>query len=252
MRSGNNFLNLPITALIDLYIEPVVIFSGSVVLVVAIEALQLSLSETGLFMLVLLRMLPISKTLHQSYQSFAAAAGSRRILFDTYFWANSIAEQNTGTEKLKEPVSIHFKDVNFRYNENQLVLNKVNLSFQKGKISALIGPAGAGKSTIIELMLRIYESESGYIYFGNDKIESLDLISLRLNISLVTQDSYFIEGTIRENLTISNSELQDEQILNTIQKVFGQKFSDDFPEELDTQIGFCGFRLSGGQRPSID
>ena len=100
-------------------------------------------------------------------------------------------------------------------------------------------------------MLRIYESESGYIYFGNDKIESLDLISLRLNISLVTQDSYFIEGTIRENLTISNSELQDEQILNTIQKVFGQKFSDDFPEELDTQIGFCGFRLSGGQRQML-
>lgn len=238
-------------AKIDLSIEPFIIIAGSMVLVYSIDFLKLGLSETGVFMLVLLRIMPIAKTVLQAVQAFSAAEGSRKMLFQAYFDATQFREENLGTDKLSAPSDITFDDVSFQYTQDIAALRGISLKFHAGKITALIGRAGAGKSTLIDLILRIYEPTHGRILINEKPLGSYDITDLRDNISFVTQDSYFLDASIRENITISGLKLSDKKILNELDRVFGNQFEQSFPKKLDTAMGFSGANLSGGQKQMI-
>ena len=147
---------------------------------------------------------------------------------------------------------IKFNDVNFQYEKNENnVLNNVNLNIQGGKMTALVGHSGAGKSTILNLIPRFYNISSGSIKIDNHPIDQIRLSSLRSNISLVSQDVTLFDDTIKNNILYGNLEASESEISNAIKYSFCNDFISNLPDKENTIIGENGVRLSGGEKQRI-
>ena len=147
---------------------------------------------------------------------------------------------------------INFSDVSFQYeaNENQILQN-VDLNIQGGKMTALVGHSGAGKSTILNLIPRFYNITSGDIKIDNYSINKIKLSSLRANISLVSQDVTLFDDTIKNNIVYGNSTATDKEISDAIKYSFCDDFIINLPNKENTVIGENGVRLSGGEKQRI-
>ena len=152
-------------------------------------------------------------------------------------------------EELKE--SIKFENLNFEYVSNFPVLKDVNIEIMKGKTTAIVGSTGSGKSTLIKLILRFYEKNSGKIFFDNNEIESLVIDSLRSKIGLVSQDVFLFEGTVFENIAYGNIDASTEDVWNAARLSESDKFISELPNQENTIVGERGQKLSGGQRQRI-
>ncbi len=149
---------------------------------------------------------------------------------------------------------INFNNVNFKYdlnNENLNILNKINLDISGGKMTALVGHSGSGKSTILNLIPRFYNITSGDIKIDNQSINNLSINSLRKEISLVSQDTTLFDDTIRNNIAYAKLEATDEEIIEAAKKSFASEFIEKMPNGYDTLIGENGLRLSGGEKQRI-
>jgi len=149
---------------------------------------------------------------------------------------------------------INFDNVNFKYdlnNENSNILNKININISGGKMTALVGHSGSGKSTILNLIPRFYNTSSGDIKIDNQSINSLSIYSLRKEISLVSQDTTLFDDTIRNNIAYANLEATDEEIIEAAKKSFASEFIEKMPNRYDSLIGENGLRLSGGEKQRI-
>ena len=178
--------------------------------------------------------MPIAKTVLQAVQSFREGVEK---CCSSIFDAAQL-KKNLGTTNWYQ---WNNDDVSFQYTQGIAALRDVSLKFHAGKITALIGRAGAGKSTLIDLILRIYEPTHGRILINEKPLGSYDITDLRYNISFVTQDSYFLDASIRENIIISGLKLSDEKILNELDRVFGNQFEQNFPKKLDTADSWSQF-----------
>ncbi len=147
---------------------------------------------------------------------------------------------------------IEFKNCNFKYkNENNLVLKGINLKITGGKMTALVGHSGAGKSSILNLIPRFYDCDSGDILIDGQSIYETKLNDLRKNISIVTQDTTLFDDTIKNNILYANSEASDDEIRYAAEKSFAYNFIKDLPDKFETIIGENGLRLSGGEKQRI-
>ena len=147
---------------------------------------------------------------------------------------------------------IKFKDVLFSYKESDGdVLKKVNLEFEGGKMTSLVGHSGSGKSTILNLIPRFYDSKSGDISIDNQSIYNVTLESLRKNISLVSQETTLFDDTIKNNIKYANLDASDEEIFEAAKLSHCDEFIDNLPEKYETLIGEDGVRLSGGEKQRI-
>ena len=160
-----------------------------------------------------------------------------------------INDGNTFMEELKE--SIRFENLNFEYVSDFPVLKDVNIEIMKGKTTAIVGSTGSGKSTLIKLILRFYEKNSGKIFFDNNEIESLVIDSLRSKIGLVSQDVFLFEGTVFENIAYGNIDASIEDVWNAARLSESDKFISELPNQENTIVGERGQKLSGGQRQRI-
>ena len=160
-----------------------------------------------------------------------------------------INDGNTFLEELKE--SIKFENINFEYVSDFPVLKDVNIEIMKGKTTAIVGSTGSGKSTLIKLILRFYEKNSGKIIFDNNEIESLVIDSLRSKIGLVSQDVFLFEGTVFENIAYGNIDASTEDVWNAARLSESDKFISELPNQENTIVGERGQKLSGGQRQRI-
>ena len=160
-----------------------------------------------------------------------------------------ISDGYTPLEELKE--SIKFENLNFEYVSNFPVLKDVNIEIMKGKTTAIVGSTGSGKSTLIKLILRFYEKNSGKIFFDNNEIESLVIDSLRSKIGLVSQDVFLFEGTVFENIAYGNIDASTEDVWNAARLSESDKFISELPNQENTIVGERGQKLSGGQRQRI-
>ena len=147
--------------------------------------------------------------------------------------------------------SIVLEKVNFSYVENFPVLNKVSLEIEKGSTTAIVGSTGSGKSTLIKLLLRLYDVESGKIIFDEENIQDLNIHSLRKNIGLVSQDIFLFEGTVFENIAYGNLDATENEIWNAAKLSESDEFINLLPNKKDTIVGERGQKLSGGQRQRI-
>ena len=147
--------------------------------------------------------------------------------------------------------SIVLEKVNFSYVENFPVLNNISLEIEKGSTTAIVGSTGSGKSTLIKLLLRLYDVESGKIIFDDENIQDLNIHSLRKNIGLVSQDIFLFEGTVFENIAYGNLDATESEIWNAARLSESDEFINLLPNKKDTIVGERGQKLSGGQRQRI-
>jgi ABC-type multidrug transport system fused ATPase/permease subunit len=148
---------------------------------------------------------------------------------------------------------IAFRNVIFAYPTRQDidVLKDISFSIGAGQKIALVGYSGAGKSTIVQLLLRYYTSESGTITVDNKDIRQYDILQLRQNIGIVPQEVILFGGTIKENIAYGKPDAKDEEILQAARKANALDFIQSFPEGMQTLVGERGVKLSGGQRQRI-
>ena len=148
--------------------------------------------------------------------------------------------------------NINFKDVKFSYNEEEnKVLDQINLNFEGGKMTSLVGHSGSGKSTILNLIPRFYDCKSGDISIDNQSIYNVTLESLRKNISLVSQETTLFDDTIKNNIKYANLDASDEEIFEAAKLSHCDEFINNLPEKYETLIGEDGVRLSGGEKQRI-
>ncbi len=147
---------------------------------------------------------------------------------------------------------IKFKNIGFKYEATKdKAIQNVNLEVKGGTMSAFVGHSGAGKSTIINLIPRFYDPQSGSILIDDQNIKEVNLKSLRKNISLVSQDVILFDASIRENISYANPKANEEDIIKSCEFAAADEFISKLPEKYDTIIGENGIRLSGGQKQRI-
>lgn len=146
---------------------------------------------------------------------------------------------------------IKFENVNFEYLEDKPVLKNISFEVKKGETMALVGNSGGGKTTIINLLPRFYDIQSGAIKIDGIDIRDFKINSLRQNIAMVFQDNFLFSGTIRENILMGNPEASEEELKQAIEAAHLQEMIADFPKGVDSKLGERGTTLSGGQRQRI-
>ena len=161
-------------------------------------------------------------------------------------------KKNTKDLKINDG-TITFNDVEFNYTStaDKKVLKKINLNMPGKKITALVGLSGSGKSTILNLIPRFYNIDSGDILIDNQSIYDTSIYSLRKEISLVSQDTTLFDDTIKNNITYANLNASDEEVMEASKFSFANEFIEKLPKKYDTLIGENGVRLSGGEKQRL-
>lgn len=145
---------------------------------------------------------------------------------------------------------IRFENVSFSH-ENKKVLDGINLNIEKGKMLALVGPSGGGKTTLCNLIPRFYNVDSGDIKIDGKSIYDVKVDSLRRNIGIVQQDVFLFTGTIKENILIGKTDATDEEVIEAAKKANIHDLIMQMPDGYDTNVGERGTKLSGGQKQRI-
>jgi ATP-binding cassette subfamily B protein/subfamily B ATP-binding cassette protein MsbA len=147
---------------------------------------------------------------------------------------------------------LHFKNISFRYNERKnYVLNNFSHKFLKGKTTAIIGKSGAGKSTIIDLLLRLFDPTSGQILVDNIDLKDISIKSWREKIGIVNQDIFLFHNNIEDNIRFGNLKASDEEVLKAAKLAYADNFIQKLPKKYKTLVGEKGHKLSGGERQRI-
>jgi subfamily B ATP-binding cassette protein MsbA len=148
--------------------------------------------------------------------------------------------------------NIEFKKVSFKYvNTEGSTLKSIDLKIEGGKMTALVGHSGAGKSTIMNLIPRFYDRIGGDIFIDGSSIYNKKIASLRKNISLVTQDTTLFDDTIKNNISYANQKVSEKNIIEAAKLSFADEFINKLPNKYDTIIGENGVRLSGGEKQRL-
>ena len=165
---------------------------------------------------------------------------------------NDIKDNQSASDISIRSGSIKFQNVYFKYNdENEDVLKNINLEINGNKMSALVGHSGSGKSTILNLIPRFYNVDSGDIFIDNQSIYQTKIKSLRQKISLVSQDTTLFDDTIKNNIAYANIDASDIEIKEAAKLSYCEEFINELPKKYETIIGENGVRLSGGEKQRI-
>ena len=183
-----------------------------------------------------------------AYQGSAAAQRIFSVIDKKIFVKN---DENFPVIKIKNS-SIEFQNVSFQYETtSEKAIKSINLKIQGGKTTALVGRSGSGKSTIINLIPRFYEPQSGKILYDSQDISKIRLDSLRRNIALVSQDVVLFDNTIKENILYANSSASEEKLKLACKYAAADEFIEKLPNKYETIVGENGVKLSGGQRQRL-
>ena len=182
---------------------------------------------------------------------FSGAAGAKRI-YDVIDQPIEIRHDKNLPNLTTKDGAIKFSEVSFKYeNSNEKAINNINLDISGGTMAAFVGHSGAGKSTIINLLPRFYDPQKGEIFIDGQNTKSVNLKSLRKNISLVSQDIILLDSSVKENILYANPSASEHELINSCRFAAAEEFIERLPEKYDTKIGENGVRLSGGQKQRL-
>jgi subfamily B ATP-binding cassette protein MsbA len=184
-----------------------------------------------------------------SYQVKSGLAAAERV-FGLIEVENTIVNKPDAIEKNTFDSKISLENINFRYEEEN-VLKDFTLEVPKGKMVALVGQSGSGKSTIANLLTRFYDVQEGSIKVDNIDIKDMKMDSLRNLMGLVTQDSILFNDTIKNNILLGKQDATDEEIIEALKIANAYEFVKDLPNGIETNIGDAGNKLSGGQKQRL-
>ena len=165
---------------------------------------------------------------------------------------NQIADRENAEDIKIINSEIEFNNVSFHYNSGEKdVLKNINLNIAGGKMTSLVGHSGSGKSTILNLIPRFYDAQSGDILIDGQSIYAKKIKSIRNTISLVSQDTTLFDDTIRNNISYANYGVTDDEIIAAAKFSYSHEFIDKLPNKYETKIGENGIRLSGGEKQRL-
>jgi ABC-type multidrug transport system fused ATPase/permease subunit len=179
-----------------------------------------------------------------------ASASAQRI-FEILDTEPDIKDAENATSLGRIDGRIELNDVHFSYDENVDVLSGVSLLAEPGQLIGLVGPSGAGKTTIINLICRFYDPDDGSIRVDDQDLRDVTLHSLRSQIGMVLQDPFLFNGTIKENIAYGKLNAEDDAIIEAAIQANAHDFICSFPDAYDSRIGERGVRLSGGEKQRI-
>ena len=182
---------------------------------------------------------------------FERSLVNARMLYEILDTPQRQADKKDAKEISISKGEIEFEDVHFSYQEGDTVLNGISLLAEAGKTTALVGPSGGGKSTLISLAQRFFDLDSGEIRIDNQNIADVTTHSLRQSISYVSQQPIMFEGTIRDNIRFGKPDATDEEIVDAAVLAQAHDFILEQPQGYDTLVGELGGNLSGGQRQRL-
>lgn len=173
------------------------------------------------------------------------------ILFDFLDTKPDIIDLPGAKDIKSKKLSVSFNNVSFEYNENDPVLKNINLTVPSGRVCALVGPSGGGKTTLFNLLMRFYDPQTGRITINKTDIKKYTLKSLRDNIADVSQSVFLFNGTIADNIKYGCPNATDKMVIAAAQAANADEFINEFPNGYDTIVGEGGALLSGGQKQRI-
>lgn len=204
---------------------------------------------TTFFLLLSLFYEPVGK-LHQLNQMALSSRAAADRVFEIL---DSEDEPHASDgEPLPDPVTGHvrFDKVSFSYGD-QPTLNEVTLEAKPGQTIALVGPTGAGKSTLVNLLCRFYEYNDGSITIDGQELSDTRKASLRSALGYVTQEAFLFNGTVRENMCLAKRDASDDELWTALEAARAEGFVRNLPEGLDTNVGERGVKLSGGEKQRL-
>lgn len=172
-------------------------------------------------------------------------------IFDFLLTPSTIKEKVNSDELNEFSHSIRFHNVSFSYNGKAPIIKNISLTIEKGKTYAFVGESGGGKSTILQILLRMYDVTNGKVFIDGVNIKDYSIASLRHHMGVVTQDNFLYSTSIKDNLKIAKLDATDEEITAAAKRAFAHDFIVSLPNGYDTEIGERGIKLSGGQKQRI-
>ena len=201
--------------------------------------------------LVLVRFLyePVGR-LHQLNQIIQAGRAAGKRVFDIL---DATPEPDAGHTPVPSPLrgELKFANIRFAYGDGPDVLHEINLTAKPGETVALVGPTGAGKSSLVGLLMRFYESTGGSITLDGQDIRDFAKKDLRRVVGLVSQESFLFNGTVADNLRFGKPDATDEELWTALRAANAASFVEKLPKQLDTEVGERGVRLSVGEKQRI-
>ncbi|BCX48823.1 protein-tyrosine-phosphatase [Haloferula helveola] len=197
-------------------------------------------------------------TLYQPLNAFSQGAGVYHSATAQLSRVFEIIDEPVTVDEPADPIipekvmgRLEFDHVTFSYNGDRPALHDVSFDLEPGKVLALVGRTGSGKSTTASLLLRFYDPEKGSVRLDGHDLRSLGLGWLRSNVSIVFQEPFLFSASIRENIAMGNPDASNEDIELAAKRAQADEFISQFPEGYDTQLGERGVNLSGGQRQRL-
>lgn len=241
-------------ALTAVLIEPLILGLGFLLVYVAIVFLKVPMASLAVFLLVILRLLPVAKDVIKGRQLVLACAASTLALLSMLERLKQSAEGKGGAETfpgLKE--RLRFAGTSFCYpGAERSSLQNIDLSVAAGKLVAIVGPSGAGKSTLIDLLPALRRPVSGSIEIDGRPLEDFSLATLRSSIAYVPQHAQIYDITIAEHIRLGREDATDAEIEEALSLAGAAVFVAQLPHGLHSRLGQAGTSLSGGQRQRID
>ena len=162
-----------------------------------------------------------------------------------------LSERTSGTELTSIDGAVSYDGVTFSYDTEETIIDDIDLTVAPGETVGLVGPTGAGKTTLTKLLMRLYDTDAGTVRLDGHDIQDITIQSLRRHLGYVSQEPFLFGGTIRENVSYGVSETTDEAIATALRQAGAWEFVEPLDDQLDTVVGERGVKLSGGQRQRL-
>lgn len=160
-------------------------------------------------------------------------------------------EKNAGKKAFELTDKIEFRNCNFTYKETESILHGLNISFQRGQWTGIVGTSGSGKSTIFEIIMKLYPVKDGEVWMDSTDINQIDCFSIREHITKISQNVFLFPGTLEDNLRLVCPEASEKEIQQVLDFACLSRYIETLPNGIKTEVGEAGKRMSGGERQRL-